>query len=140
MSFQSIYSKVQPDNLLHVVMNALEAGSARTDLSPPDKFLQTSVIPLPLGKKIAPHIQNPRAPSGGASVTQESWVVMKGKLRVRLFDVDKAFLHETVLLPGFLLVTYSGGHSLECLEEGTVILEYKNGPYLGRDFETFTET
>ncbi len=40
---------------------------------------------------------------------------------------------------GFILVMYNGGHSLECLDEDSVMLEFKNGPYIGRDFQTFLD-
>jgi hypothetical protein len=138
MSFHSIYSKVNPGQLLHAIANAMESGSSRTDISPPDQFLQVSIVPLPSGKKLSPHIHAPRqAAAPGATITQESWLVLRGKIRVRLFDLDHTFLDEEELLPGFLLVTFYGGHSLECLEKDTVMLEFKNGPYLGRDFQTF---
>jgi hypothetical protein len=115
--------------------------NSRTDISPCDQFLQVSIIPLPVGKIVPPHIHDLRKNSTvAATVTQESWVVLRGKIRIRLFDVDRMLLHEDELLPGFLLVTFNGGHALECLERETVMLEFKNGPYLGRDFETFQES
>jgi len=138
MSFHSIYSKVNPGQLLHSIASAMELGTSRTDISPPDQFLQVSIIPLTAGKNISPHIHDLRQDSSpGATITQESWVILRGKIRIRLFDLDRTFLHEDELLPGFLLVTYNGGHSLECLEKDTVMLEFKNGPYLGRDIQTF---
>ena len=139
MAFLSIYSKINPEHLLHCIANSLELGNSRTDISAPDQFLQVSVIPLRAGKHITPHIHDLRGPSPGATITQESWVVLRGKIRIRLFDLDRAFLHEDELLPGFLLVTYNGGHSLECLDEDSVMLEFKNGPYIGRDFQTFLD-
>jgi cupin fold WbuC family metalloprotein len=136
MSFYSLYSKVNPDQLLHSIANVKELDQSRTDISPPDKFLQVSIIKLPNGKQIPPHIHDPRICTKiEKTITQESWVVMHGKIRVKLFDLDGTFLDEKELLTGFILVTYFGGHSLECLEENSVILEYKNGPYLGRDFQ-----
>lgn len=139
MSFLSIHSKVNPGQLLHAVANAMEVDINRVDISPPDQFLQVSIIPFSSGKKISPHIHEERqVSSSGAAITQESWVVLRGRIRIRLFDLDRTFLHEDELLPGCLLVTYNGGHSLECLEKDTVMLEFKNGPYLGRDFQTFS--
>lgn len=138
MGVQSFFSKLDPKKVLHVVMNSLDAGTTRTDLSHPDQYLQSSVIPLQNGKKIAPHIHQPRQNLPGPLLTQESWVVMRGKIRVCLFDLDKTLLYEGELLPGYVLITFGGGHFLECIEENSIIIEFKNGPYLGRDFETFS--
>jgi len=140
MNFHPIYSKVKPNQLLHATANALEVDTNRVDISSPDEFLQASIVPLSLGKVIPPHIHELRhAPSSESTITQESWVVVRGSIRITLFDLDRTFLYEGDLLPGCVLVTYNGGHSLECLEKDTVILEFKNGPYLGRDFQTFSK-
>lgn len=141
MSFQAIYSRVEPARLLHVVCDALGGGADRIDVSPTEQHLQVSVIPLAAGRQVRPHIHQPRVtPPPQSVITQESWLVLRGRIRVRLFDLDQALLEECELGPGSFLVTYGGGHALECLEENTVMLEYKNGPYLGRDFKTFAET
>ena len=64
--------------------------------------------------------------------------MIRGKIRVRLFDIDHSPLDEQVLSAGCLLVTYDGGHSLECIEEDTVMLEFKNGPYEGGVVQPFS--
>jgi cupin fold WbuC family metalloprotein len=131
----SIYSIKEPGTLLHSVVNSLAIKDNRIDITPPDKYLQASIIPFAFGKIVQPHIHTTRQEDlPGATITQESWVVMRGKLRIWLFDFDGTLLREGELLTGSVLVTYNGGHSLECLEPDTVILEFKNGPYLGRDF------
>lgn len=118
----------------------MAADAGRTDISPPDQLLQVSIVPLAAQREVRPHIHLPRTiPLPAETVTQECWLVLRGKIRVRLFDLDQTFLYEQELLAGFLLVTYNGGHALECLEKDTVILEFKNGPYLGKDFQTFSD-
>ena len=139
MSFRSVYSRVDAGTLLHTVADALRSAEGRADLSPPDEPLQVSIVLMGPGKQVQPHIHSPRDQSApGATITQESWLVLRGRIRVRLFDLDRTLLEEEDLSAGCLLVTYYGGHSLECLEKDTVMLELKNGPYLGRDFETFS--
>ena len=140
MNMIYVYSKVNPGQLLHCIINTLECNSGRIDISPSDKFLQVSVMRLLKDKHIPPHIHLSRQDSSlGSIITQESWVIMRGKILIRLFDLNKLFLIEQELTEGFLLVTFNGGHSLRCIEEGTIMLEFKNGPYLGRDFEVFSD-
>lgn len=139
MSTYPIFSKVAPPRLLHTIADAMAADADRTDISPPDQFLQVSIVPLTAQRVVPPHIHLPRTiPLPAETVTQECWLVLRGKIRVRLFDLDQTLLHEQELLAGFLLVTYNGGHALECLEKDTLMLEFKNGPYLGKDFQTFS--
>ena len=138
MSVRTIYSKVRPGRALHAIADALAPGSGRTDVSTPEQFLQASVVPLRSGRVVAPHTHAPRRDLSCPPVTQESWVVIRGKIRVRLFDIDHSPLDEQVLSAGCLLVTYDGGHSLECIEEDTVMLEFKNGPYEGGVVQPFS--
>ena len=138
MLVNPIYSRVNPKRILHTIANTNAIRSDRIDISEPQEFLQASIIALPARKQVAPHVHDQRSVnSAAATITQESWVVMRGRIHVRLFDVDLLLLHEEVLSAGYLLVSYGGGHGLQCLDEDVVILEFKNGPYLGRDFQTF---
>lgn len=134
---ERIFSVAQPGFLLHCIANSVKQSSNRIDVSPEKEFLQASIIPLKAGKSVSPHIHVPRASAAGPTITQECWVVMRGAIRVRLFDLDKALLAEHTLLPGCFLASFGGGHSLECLEDDTVLLEFKNGPYLGPDYQKF---
>lgn len=139
MLVNKIYSRVNPKRLLHTIANANAIRGDRVDISEPQEFLQASIIALPAHKQVAPHVHDQRSlNSAAATITQECWVVMRGRIHVRLFDDDLQLLHEEALSTGYLLVSYGGGHGLQCLDEDAVILEFKNGPYLGRDFHTFS--
>jgi len=135
---KKIYSKVEPEKLLHVIFDASEPIESRADLTNPEQWLQVSVMNLPKGKKVNPHIHNPReqVASSAPAVTQECWIILRGEIKASLFDLDRNLLHEQKMPQGHLLVTFSGGHSLEC-EDGAVMVECKNGPYLGRDYTSF---
>lgn len=140
MSVQLVHSRVKAGQLLACVANALECAGQRVDLAPPEQFLQACVLPLEQGKEIAPHIHAPRAPApaGDPVITQEGWIVLRGKIRVSLFDLDRTFLQDMELAPGHLIVTFYGGHSMLCVENDTLVVEFKNGPYVGRDFTRFS--
>lgn len=103
----------------------------RTDLSDEIEILQGSARILKKGTYIKPHKHLPikREIIG----TQESWVVIKGKILATLYDVDNSKLEEIELNAGSCMIFYRGGHSLSVVEENTIFYEFKNGPYLGYD-------
>jgi hypothetical protein len=133
---QKIYSKFRADQLLHVLVNTHDTFYNRIDLSPEEEYLQLSLISLPQSKTIKPHIHNPRSDvlPRISAITQECWIVLRGSIKVRLFDLDSSLLEGKVLTPGWVLVTFHGGHALECLEDNTLVIECKNGPYQGKDY------
>lgn len=134
-----IYSKSEPGRLLHVILDTNEPFENRLDLCDGGEWLQISVMQLPAAKKVNPHIHNPRAqnPPGGLGITQECWIVLRGEIKIRLFDLDQALLHQQALSQGHMLVTFYGGHALESGTAGARMIECKNGPYLGVDYTAF---
>ena len=67
------------------------------------------------------------------TLTDETYVVLRGKLWVRFYDDAKQVLEEALLDPtsGCYGVNIPAGqwHSIEVLQAGTVIFECKDGPY-----------
>jgi hypothetical protein len=57
---------------------------------------------------------------------------MEGKIKVSLFDIDSSPLYETILEKGDCSITFRGGHGYECVEDNTVVYEFKTGPYMGQ--------
>lgn len=58
--------------------------------------------------------------------------VKKGKIKVDLYSSEKIFLGSEFLETGDFIHLTSGGHGFEILED-TVMIEVKQGPYLGVD-------
>ena len=63
---------------------------------------------------------------------QECWIVMRGSIRVGLYDVDNSFLDKFIVDVGEFCVILDGGHAFDCLQEDTWVLEVKTGPYEGQ--------
>ena len=129
---ENIYSK-DGKVLLHVIFRKKDFTKQRTDISPPEEFLQLSSLKLDKGKTFRPHkhvfcekITN---------IAQESWVVIQGKVKVMLYDLEDKLTKETILKPGDVSLTFKGGHNYEILKENTLVYEYKTGPYLGQKFD-----
>jgi len=84
------------------------------------------------GRKLASHVHNDFERS--AMRTQEMTYVKKGSMKVLLFDEKHNHLQDFILKEGDLAVFAYGGHGYEILEDGTKIIEAKNGPFV--DVET----
>lgn len=134
-----VESKAEPGRLLHIILDTNEPFENRLDLCASGEWLQVSVLKLPPSKKVNPHIHHPRTqpPPGGPGITQECWIVLRGEIKIRLFDLDQTLLCQQTLPPGGLLMTFYGGHALECDAAGALMIECKNGPYQGRDYTVF---
>ena len=126
-----IYSRIEPLRLLHVIYS-LSSVSKRSDLLEKDNSLQVSVVRKNIGDDPLAHAHKSKEFVNEIQVIQESWFVYKGKIEVLHFDLDKSLLGKHILVEGDLNITLLGGHSFRTLADDTVILEHKNGPYLGQ--------
>ena len=50
-----------------------------------------------------------------------------------MYDLDDKIIHEQILNPGDITMTFRGGHNYIALEEDTIVYEYKTGPYKGQE-------
>ena len=65
-------------------------------------------------------------------ITQESLIVINGKILCTFYDSDGTFIEEQTISSGDCVITFYGGHKYEILEDNTFFYEVKNGPYLGQ--------
>ena len=119
------------NKLYHCYFNASEYPSGRVDATEAEQYLQCAIINMDDGKKFDPHVHIPC--ERHTDTTQESWVVLKGKIKITYYDEDKIPMGETVLTEGGCTISFWGGHKYECIEDGTVVYEFKSGPYFGKD-------
>lgn len=126
---REIYSKGEPSVLLHIVNCNREIGN-RLDMCPSEQLLQMACFKLNKGKTFEPHKHIFK--SVEHDITQEAWIVVRGSVRVTLYDLDDTILEEVDLLQGDCSITFYGGHNYLCLEDNTLIYEAKTGPYLGQ--------
>ena len=130
---KKIYSSVDSDNLLHIILRKEDIQSERMNIVEDQEFLQLATMKLPKGKTFLPHkhVYCEKI----TTIAQESWVVIHGSVKAILYDVNDEILTEEVLNPGDSSITLRGGHTYEILEDDTVVYEYKTGPYLGIDLD-----
>ena len=131
---EKIYSKVEPDKLLHVI-NRLSDIKERTILIPEDNFIQCSTLKMEKDKtfRAHKHIWKERTRN---VIAQESWIVIRGRVKCIFYDLDDTQISYTPILePGDASFTLEGGHTYEILEEDTIVYEYKTGPYEGIELD-----
>jgi cupin fold WbuC family metalloprotein len=130
---EKIYSKYSKGELLHLTFSINEIESHREDIAPDNEFLQLAVLKMQKGKTFQPHkhIDYEKV----TNIAQESWFVYKGKVKCIFYDLDDKIIEEKILKEGGVSMTFRGGHNYEILEENTIVLEYKTGPYLGQKLD-----
>lgn len=89
---------------------------------------QVAYMKHPGGHKIAAHVHN--MITRQVLYTQEVLIIRKGKIKVNLYSSNKDFIGDRTLSTGDLILLCGGGHSLEMVEE-TSMIEVKQGPYAG---------
>lgn len=97
--------------------------------SPDDDFIQVGTWGYESGKELKAHTHNevPRE----VRWTQEVLYVRRGRILAHVFDTSEREVAKITAGEGDLLMMLRGGHGYEILEDGTQVLEVKNGPYVG---------
>lgn len=136
---EKIYSKVNPNKLLHIIVRKDDIKPGREDIVDSENFIQCSMLNMGEGKtfKAHKHIWKERT---RLVIAQESWVVVQGSVKCILYDLNDEVIAEPILKQGDASFTLEGGHNYLVLEENTLVYEYKTGPYEGQLMDkTFIE-
>lgn len=131
---EKIYSKVEPDKLLHVI-NRLNEINGRTEVIPENNFIQCATLKMEKNKTFPPHKHITKDRHYTEQIAQESWIVIKGSVKCILYDIDDQIIATPILYPGDASFTLYGGHTYKILEEDTIVYEYKTGPYEGQSLD-----
>lgn len=131
---EKIYSKVNPDKLLHIVVRKDDMVSGRTEVVSEEHFIQCALLNMEKDKTFKPHKHIWKNRTRDV-IAQESWVVIQGKVRCTFFDIDDNIIEEPILNSGDASFTLEGGHTYTILEDKTLVYEYKTGPYEGQSLD-----
>ncbi|MCB8566632.1 cupin domain-containing protein [Fusobacterium ulcerans] len=85
------------------------------------------------GKELLKHIHN--EVTREAKRTQEVLYIIAGKIEAEIYDLEKSLIETIIVNEGDILILLESGHGYKILEEGTKVLEIKNGPYLGAEID-----
>ena len=128
---KKIYSLVDPNKLLHVVVRKEDLTPGRVEVVPEDNFIQCALLNMEKGKTFKPHRHIFKERTRNV-IAQESWIVIQGSVKCTFYDLDDSVLVEPILNPGDASFTLEGGHTYTILEDNTLVYEYKTGPYEGQ--------
>lgn len=100
-------------------------------LTSDDTFIQAGTWWYQNGKELLAHkhLEVKRE----ALVTQETIVIISGRLLVELYDDNDKLFHSEELKAGDIGVMLSNAHGYKILEDNTRVVELKNGPYPGAE-------
>jgi cupin fold WbuC family metalloprotein len=131
---EKIYSKVDPNKLLHIIVRKEEITLGRQDIVSEEHFIQCSILNMEEGKTFRPHKHIWKERTRNV-IAQESWIVIQGSVKCIFYDLDDTIIAEPILYPGDASFTLEGGHNYLILEDNTLVYEYKTGPYEGQTLD-----
>jgi len=131
---EKIYSKVDPEKLLHMIVRKDDFKPGRKDVVEENQFIQCSILQMENGKTFKPHKHIWKERTRNV-IAQESWIVVQGSVKCIFYDIDDTLIAEPILYPGDASFTLEGGHNYEILEDDTLVYEYKTGPYEGQQLD-----
>ena len=131
---EKIYSKIKPNKLLHLI-NRVSEIQDRTNVADDEQFLQLATLRMYKGQTFKPHKHIWKKFPVEQVIAQESWIVVKGRVRCIFYDLDDTVIATPIIGEGDCSMTFEGGHTYEILEEDTIVYEYKTGPYEGIEMD-----
>jgi|TARA_R100001443_G_scaffold111483_2_gene124282 cupin fold WbuC family metalloprotein len=131
---KKIYSKVEPNKLLHIIVRKDDLVKGRTEVVSEEHFIQCALLNMEKDKTFKPHKHIWKNRTRDV-IAQESWVVIQGKVKCTFFDIDDNIIEEPILEAGDASFTLEGGHTYTILEDDTLVYEYKTGPYEGQELD-----
>ena len=84
---ENIYSKVDPNKLLHVIVRKEDLTKGRIEVVPENNFIQCALLNMDEGKTFKPHKHIWKERTRNV-IAQESWIVIQGSVRCTFYDID----------------------------------------------------
>lgn len=116
------------DDVIAYVIRSSATASATTFITPDEATFQLGFVVYPAGGEVVPHVHLPvRREVVG---TSELLFVRAGRCYVDLYDADRHIVTTRELGSGDAVLSLGGGHGFRMIED-TVLLELKQGPFIG---------
>jgi hypothetical protein len=101
-----------------------------TFVTPPEFKQQVGFVVYPQGGEVVRHLH--LALERHLIGTSEVLVLLKGRCLIDVYNIDKELVATRELIAGDVMLMVAGGHGFR-MEEDTVFLEIKQGPYLNTE-------
>lgn len=98
-----------------------------------EDFIQVGAWSYDSGRELLRHIHN-EAPRS-VTHTCECLYIVQGAIRADIYDLQENFVESFTASAGDIVILLDSGHGYAILEDGTKVLEVKNGPYLGAEID-----
>lgn len=123
-----IESVAHEGRVLAYLVHGARPPDRTTFLTPPDCNVQVGYVVYAAGQEIPRHLHRPveRHLIGTAEVL----VVQRGRCEVDIFTDQRDLVTTRELQVGDVLIAVGGGHGFR-VHEDTVLLEIKQGPFVG---------
>ncbi|UYI80042.1 MAG: hypothetical protein OGM09_07440 [Fusobacterium varium] len=115
----------------HITGNEIKEGLSF--FSNDNEYVQVGSWNYNKGKELLKHIHNEVIRE--VERTQEVLYIIKGRIEAEIYDLEKSLIETIIVNEGDILILLESGHGYKILEEGTKVLEIKNGPYLGAEID-----
>lgn len=115
----------------HITGNEIKEGLSF--FSNDNEYVQVGSWNYNKGKELLKHIHNEVIRE--VKRTQEVLYIIKGRIEAEIYDLEKGLIETIIVNEGDILILLESGHGYKILEEGTKVLEIKNGPYLGAEID-----
>jgi len=117
----------------HIKQNDIKEGLSF--FSDDEESLQVGTWVYNSGKELQAHIHN--IVERKISRTNEVLYVINGAVEAQIYDLNGQPVQSFIVNQGEILILLECGHGYKILEENTVVLEVKNGPYPGAEVDRF---
>ena len=124
---EKIVSNGKP--LAYIIRGELEPTQT-TFFTPPEFKQQVGYIVYPAGGEIQRHLHRPL--ERNLVGTSEVLIVRRGRCQIDIYDDCRKLVASRELRSGDITLMVGGGHGFR-MQEDTVFLEVKQGPYTGID-------
>ncbi len=114
--------------LLAQVIRAEVSSGKTTFLTPAESAMQMGFIVRGSGDTVPRHCHEPG--ERRITTTSEALIVREGECDLTIYGVDREKVREVNLKEGDVVLLLAGGHGLR-FRQDTVLLEIKQGPFLG---------
>lgn len=124
------YKEFKDEHQLYAILIKKDFTKPGLTFFTPDSYaLQMGFWDYNKGKLLKPHIhvENKR----NIEKTQELIYILSGKVKVSLFKENGESIESFIAEQGDTVFHAEGGHGYEILENGTRVIEIKNGPFTG---------
>jgi hypothetical protein len=127
-------NEIKKGNLIlarHITKDEIKEGLSF--FSGNNEYIQVGSWNYESGKELLKHIHNEAVRK--VIRTQEVLYIIEGKIEAEIYDLEENLIETLEVNKGDVLILLDSGHGYKIIEDGTKVLEVKNGPYLGAEID-----